>query len=89
MDQYSIRVLFMIVIIIFQFLVVSVIVMEIYNYTMPKLLMSINNNYKSSDFTRISFKTGCILVLVYNLLFGSSIGFFKVIPEKVFGSTKN
>lgn len=64
--------LLLLIILVVGFLIISAIVMSLYNYTMPKLIMSVNNNYKSSDFTPIDYGTSCTLVLLCGFLFGSS-----------------
>jgi hypothetical protein len=68
----STRILLMLLIVGVAFLIVSAIFMAVYNYTIPKLVMSINNNYKSTDFSPIDFETACMLVILYILLFGFS-----------------
>jgi len=78
----STRVLLMVVIAAIGFLIVSAIFMAVYNYTIPKLVMSINNKYKSSDFTPIDFESACLLVILYIVLFGFSSGLFKKCMSK-------
>jgi L-asparagine transporter-like permease len=63
-------VIFLILIVVF--LIIATLVMALYNYTVPKLIMSVNNKYKSSDFTPISFGSACTLTILCGLLFGSS-----------------
>ena len=65
-------ILLLLIILAVGFLIISAIVMSLYNYIMPKLIMSINIKYKSSDFTPIDYGTSCALVLLCSFLFGSS-----------------
>ena len=60
------------IVLIIVFLIVAALVMALYNHTVPKLIMSVNNKYKSKDFTPISFGSACTLTILCGLLFGSS-----------------
>lgn len=82
----STQILLMCVIVVVAFLIVSAIVMALYNHTVPKLVMSVNNTYKSSDFTPIDFGTACTLVLLCGLLFGSSTVCTKSYSSKSYSS---
>lgn len=71
MDKISSTLLLLVILAII-FLIMSAIVMGLYNYTIPRLVMSINNKYNLSDFSPIEFGTACTLVLLCGILFGSS-----------------
>jgi succinate dehydrogenase hydrophobic anchor subunit len=55
------------------FFCISAIVMALYNYTVPRMIVSANSGYNiDRDFKKIHFWTACTLVLLCSALFGSS-----------------
>ena len=61
------------VVVIGVFFCISAIVMALYNYTIPRIVFSVNKNYNiNTDFKKINFWTACALVLLCSALFGSS-----------------
>jgi uncharacterized membrane protein SpoIIM required for sporulation len=73
MEEYTYNILFFASAYLVMFFVMSAVVMQLYNYTVPKLLQSVDQNYPTNRFKGIDYSTAMCLVLLVSALWPVNI----------------